>query len=143
MSFSQTEVANYNRQPTRAVCKQPAASGTAATILLLSATTLALSHDRARPASVSDVSAVSSSSELAFSAASFMYGLDRSRQSFPVRHACVPCLVLSIFLTVLAGLVADRHYMGAASSSKEMTNPPAVVQPLKEHTATVSDPCYQ
>ena len=44
---------------------------------------------------------------------------------------------LLFFLAVIAGLVATRRYMGA-SSSQEM-NPPAVVQPLKEHTATVSD----
>lgn len=41
------------------------------------------------------------------------------------------------FVAVISGLVAARRYMGA-SSSQEM-NPPAVVQPLKEHTATVSD----
>lgn len=43
---------------------------------------------------------------------------------------------LLYLLAVFAGLATVRHYMGA-SSSHEM-DPPAIVQPLKEHTATVS-----
>lgn len=63
-----------------------------------------------------------------------MYGFPLTWSDFATRTRF--SAFLQFLLAVIAGLVAARRYMGA-SSSQDM-NPPAVVQPLKEHTASVS-----
>ena len=96
---------------------------------------LQISPNHAWSSPVSDVSASEDKSTL--SSAIFMYGFLLTVRSVPILKGATFSAFLLFLLAVIAGLVAARRYMGA-SSSHEM-NPPAVVQPLKEHTATVSD----